>query len=583
MTTPVQNRQHTAYILLTGLLIAFPFPALMAFLLLMLQKALAFHRTGFNLVLGLLTLIALSLFLNTPQLAYYVSIIPLWKAGLSQGLGGVFKVLGQLAGSPKIVRACFWAGAPVAWGLIGAFTLMDDQPKAPAPAKAPPPQVQGKPTQEGALLGELGRRGSGRFCSLSPEELNKHVALIGTTGSGKTTTLRNFVQYGLEKEQATIVIDGKGDVGLASLFETMALAQNRPFRLFCMTDPSNLTLSTLSYNPFTTGNATELTDKLMSLSDWSEEHYKLSAQRFLQLLFRAFKLKGVLPDLATITRYTNQRQLVELLVGNPIAAPGQKRKSIITNSLNLDDLTTQFALSDEERELIASLETIDVKAINGLASRLGILAEGSLRDMFKTDSQNTLDLFEAIEEKAFIVFSLDSLLYPEQARLLGRLIVADIKAQISYHGRHRAGQRVLLIFDEFNIFASSTVVDLVNKSRAAGFEAVLSFQSLADIDCLEHGEYIRRQIIQNCNTLIVHRQNDRSDAEELAQNIGTKDSMIITQQISIDGPTGLGSIRPEKAFKVHPDQIKELNIGEAFIKRHTAKGTTVNKLWIRQI
>jgi DNA helicase HerA-like ATPase len=571
------------YILLVGLLVAFPLPALVALLLLGFRKIFKSRKTAFNIVLGLLTLSTFVLFFTSPRIVYYVSSVPLFQAGISRGLDGIFRFLRQLASSPRIVRACLWAGAPVAWGLLGALAMMDDQLKIPKTVKTPTPKLQADPTQEGALLGELGRQGSGRYCRLSPAELNKHIALVGTTGSGKTTTLYNFVQYGLEKEQAVIIIDGKGDFSLSTRLEAMAWERKRPFFLFSMTDPP--TLDTFTYNPFTVGDATELTDKLMTLSDWSEEHYKLSAQRFLQLLFRAFELKGIFPDLATITRYTNRKQLLELLTETPAAPrqPGPKQKSIIGSSLDLDDLTEGLPLSNENKELIDSLESIDAKAVSGLSSRLGILAEGSLRDMFKINPKNTLDLFTAIEKKALVLFSLDSLVYPEQARLLGRLIVADIKAQISYHGRHRAGQPVLLIFDEFNVFASGTVVDLVNKSRAAGFEAVLAFQSLADIDRLEHGEQIRRQIIQNCNTLIVHRQNDPSDAEELARAIGTRDSIIITQQISTDGSTGLGSMRPEKAFKVHPDQIKELRVGEAFVKRHTDKGMTVNKVFIRQI
>ncbi|GHV47055.1 hypothetical protein FACS1894204_09890 [Synergistales bacterium] len=389
----------------------------------------------------------------------------------------------------------------------------------------------------------------------------------------------NFVKYGIGKEQTVIIVDGKGDQKLTGRVDAMSWAEGRPFYLFSMANPYNP--NAVSYNPFTTGNATELTDKLMTLSDWSEEHYKLSAQRFLQLLFRVFKLKSIQPDLTTITKYANRQRLIELLC--TATAKSQKTANIIANTLDLDDLTAMPPLSEETQDILSALENIDTKAIDGLSSRLGILAEGSLRELFKTRSNGVLDLSSAIEEKAVILFSLDSLAYPEQARLLGRLIVADIKAQISYHGRHRAGQPVLLIFDEFNVFASGTVVDLVNKSRSAGFEAVLSFQSLADIDRLEYGEQIRRQIIQNCNTLIVHRQNDPLDAEELARAIGTKDSAIITQQISVEGATGLGSVRPERAFKVHPDQIKELKTGEAYIKRHTAKGMTVNKVYIRQI
>lgn len=569
--TQQQNKQHTGHFLLVGLLLAFPIPAIMGLGILGVKKALDFHDVTFRVIIGLTGLWALTFFLQSPLLAYYISIVPLWQAASHSGFNGLLKTLEQLFNNSHIVKAYLLGSVLSLWGLLLALKLMDDNLKAPAKIEEKREKIQGD-EPGGVFLGDLGRKGSTKKCYLSPAELNKHVALVGTTGSGKTTTLYNFIDYALKAKQALIIIDGKGDHELAAKIRVMSKAAQRPFYLFSTTDHEN----TLAYNPFITGNATEMADKLMSLTDWSEEHYKLSAQRYLQLLFRAFAIKKIIPDLATITKYADKRQLIELLSEN------NQPPKIKADKLDLDSFSTPI-FNPETKEILDALDNIDIKAIGGLSSRIGILAEGSLRQLFKSASKGVLSLFTAIEEKGVILFSLDSLTYPEQARLLGRLIIADIKTQISYHARHRSGQKVSLIFDEFNVFASGNVVDLVNKSRSAGFEAVLAFQSLADIDRLEHGAEIRRQIIQNCNTLIVQRQNDPSDAEELARAIGTKDDFQMTYQTSTDGITGLGSARAVKEFKVHPDVIKELKTGEAYVKRHTSKGMSIKKVWIKAL
>lgn len=138
-----------------------------------------------------------------------------------------------------------------------------------------------------------------------------------------------------------------------------------------------------------------------------------------------------------------------------------------------------------------------------------------------------------------------------------------------------------VFIDEFNVFASHEIVDIINKSRSAGFEAILSFQSLSDIDKLNNGEALRRQIIQNGNTLICQLQNDSHDAEELSSLFGTFENVQETLQIDNHGDTtGMGSLRKVREFFVHPDEIKRLGVGQAFIK---IANTGIGKVQIANI
>lgn len=213
------------------------------------------------------------------------------------------------------------------------------------------------------------------------------------------------------------------------------------------------------------------------------------------------------------------------------------------------------------------MESVDSRAIEGIQTRLASLGEGDLEELFT--NSNAIDLNKIIENGEVVLFSLDSLRYPEQSRALGRLIVNDLKSCVSAHQR-RGGGPVSLFFDEFNVFASHEVIDVINKSRSAGFEAVLSFQSLSDIDKIKNGgEALRRQIIQNCNTLICQLQNDSHDAEELSALFGTFESIGETVQVENGNTTGMSSFRKVREFFVHPDDIKRLGVGQAFIKMST--------------
>lgn len=443
----------------------------------------------------------------------------------------------------------------------------------------------------GVLLGATKRK---KPFFLSPVELNRHVMLVGTTGSGKTTTIYRFIEYCVNSMQAGIFIDGKGDEGFIRAAEAIAAKRGRKIKAFVMSPEETGD----GYNPFCVGSPSEMTDKVISMFDWTEPHYKLSAQRFLQLLFRAFKVLGITPDLPTVTQYCDKTRLKAALQ----TAKGQPKqtKAAPKEYFSLDDLDAldgsqgrgeahepntpaapMGAHEAEAAEIAEALEGIDERAIQGIASRLGVIAEGDLRDLLRSGGgREAIKIHEVLDNRDIAVFSLDSLRYPEQAREFGRLIINDLKANIAEHMKRRGGQHVTLIFDEFNVFASSAVVDLVNKSRSAGFEALLSFQSLADIDAAaDNGQALAEQIIQNCNTLIIQRQNSADDRFSKAG--GTRDAVELTYQAGTAGGTGLGSARLVQEFRIDPNVLKNLQTGEAIVKRNIKNAENVERIFIK--
>ena len=120
--------------------------------------------------------------------------------------------------------------------------------------------------------------------------------------------------------------------------------------------------------------------------------------------------------------------------------------------------------------------------------------------------------------------------------------------------------------DEINVYASPTLIDLINKSRSAGVTCIPATQSLADLEYIA-GEAFKYQLIENCNNYIIMRQNSAKSAEEWANIIGTKQTMEVTYQIQqqgqISSSTGTGSVKRVREYKYHPDDIKGLRTGEA--------------------
>ncbi len=403
--------------------------------------------------------------------------------------------------------------------------------KMPAPPKVPP----GLQLEDGVFLGR--DRLTGKPIVLGSQELNQHTFLCGTTGSGKTTTILCFLDYALRVGMPLVVIDGKGDPDFAKTLSDMSERHHREFQLFSISEPE----ISWNYNPLSCGGPTELKDRLMELSEWREPHYQFMAERYLQMAFTLFEKAYHTLDLHSFI-YGLAPEKLELLACKLEAPPG----------------------------VLNYLGSIDKRGISGLIDRLTLIIESQIGYLFWAEPGKTISLRDSVSAKNVVLFSLDSLAYPLYAKLLGRLIINDLKAVASR--RTKEDPLVLTVYDEFNVFARRNIVDLVNKTRSKGFAALIAAQSLADLDISDPA--LKKQIIQNCNTLIIQRQNDSADAEELARIIGTEETWMMTHQVNSAGGTGLGSLRLVKEFMIHPDQIKRLQVGQAVIVRKIPKFQT---------
>ena len=134
--------------------------------------------------------------------------------------------------------------------------------------------------------------------------------------------------------------------------------------------------------------------------------------------------------------------------------------------------------------------------------------------------------------------------------------------------------------DEINVYATTALTDLVNKSRSAGVTCILSTKSLSDLD-FACGEAYKEQIIENCNNYIVMRQNSGVNAEHWANILGTRATVEVTYQLQQKGlktsETGFGSAKRVREYLYHPDDIKTLQTGKAvYLSRDTNANSRIN-------
>ena len=374
----------------------------------------------------------------------------------------------------------------------------------------------------------------------------KHVFVCGTTGSGKTVALSNFIKAGAQYDYPMLIVDGKGDADAGSLLDIVSkLCPERKVYVVNFNEPEKSD----RYNPFKNTNTDIIKDMLINMTHWSEEHYKYNTERYLQRLLKLMEMASIETSLEDLIRY------------------------LPTDNFNKlsKDLSVKELISKEERIADSELAKISGKIAEAAAARFAVIKESSLGQVFDGSG---IDIYTALEENAVILFILNPLLYPEMSPLIGNLIVIDSKKAVSKFYEHKK-KRILYILDEINVYASTSLLDLVNKSRSANITCILATQSLSDLDTVS--QQFKEQIIENCNNYIALRQNSSVNAEAWASVFGTRETMQATYQIKDGESTELGSLRKTREFIYHPDDIKLLKAGTAiFLSRDKMVHCKVN-------
>ncbi|MBW3059426.1 DUF87 domain-containing protein (plasmid) [Spiroplasma poulsonii] len=363
---------------------------------------------------------------------------------------------------------------------------------------------------------------------LIKSNLTQHTLLVGTTGSGKTTTLMQIIkELRFKFGETTIIIDGKGDIDLI----------NKVKKLDSNTFIWEISGNT-KYNPFANKDKVILADKIMSLFEFSEQYYQNLAHNYLLLLLNTLLKNNIAITFDNLVKYFPIKQLEKLIVFND-------------NSHSL-------------------LSNFDKKDINGLYNQLNVY-NTQLNDSLG----NNNNLLELITKHKTILFSINSLMYPKLASAAGKIIIQDLKELTTLKP---VNQKINVVLDEFNVFASETIINLINKSRSFNYQCFLSFQTINDLKT--NNMNLTDTIFGNVSTIVCHNIKDPNTAEYVTSVFGTQETEKITRQIDFKNSTpNMGSVRSVDEFIVHPNDLKTLKIGECYFKTTLPSG----KLFIKKI
>lgn len=393
-----------------------------------------------------------------------------------------------------------------------------------------------------------------------PVDYEQNIFVTGSTGSGKTAGSLNFIEHAIKENKFVFAMDGKGDMTDYSVYDSMIKLANKHNRKVYVINQTNSTY-TSPYNPFKHANPTQIKDMLLSLSTWSEEHYKGLAGHYWLHMATLMKKADIPMSFESILHYSDPDNLLDLAMVTRIDKLISKREYKMYSKI----------CQGKGGETVLSSKT-----------RFSTIYEGEGKKLF--GNEKAFDIEQAYKENAVVIVLLNGFKYSDFARSMGLLVVQDLKNMLGYLTENNIEQRKqdilkdsregrlnetiteeelnkrdyyqFFFFDEISVYFDDEFVDIVNKTRSLGGNALISTQTIADLDKVS--ELTRKQLIANCNGFMTLRQNEPEAVNVLTDIMGTKRSYAITRQTDLAGQTGKGTVTSDRDYKVHPDTIKEL-------------------------
>lgn len=360
-----------------------------------------------------------------------------------------------------------------------------------------------------------------RWLAVEEWLLDQHLFVLGSTGAGKTETLKRLAAEVFEQtDRDLILVDGKGDSKLAQDFRALAWHHGRGeapvFRL-------GTGESSARYDGFR-GDKQDIYNRLVEMvgastprgqPEGDSEHYKALNRNLLQLMCYP---EGEGPP----------RSFEE-----------------VRARLDLDWLRHAWRYDPNE---LAELAPYKPRDLEGLRNRLVPLVR-EFAPLIGPDGF-------ALEETRAAVFSLRTQSAGDTTSRLLRFLIEDLK---DFAGKRQRRPAVFII-DEFGAFGANGILSLLSLARSAQLGIVLATQDTASLG----DETEQRLILANTRTKLLMATDFPEEVASLAGTILRIESSI---QHDEGERTGMGSGRIQDAFRISMNEVPGLPAGEAYLIR----------------
>lgn len=376
------------------------------------------------------------------------------------------------------------------------------------------------------------------------EDLNLHIQVKGPTGHGKTQALvLSMINYYARKNMPFIFLDGKGKLTTEKQIRAILRSHGREddLMLFSLPDFKR----SIHYNPFRNGDPTKLKDQFIGAQIWSEPFYKVTGESALQHIFNVFADQGITPTF----------KLLEVAFSNP-------------GDLGFDEFKNPHI--EQRFKNFCEQFKRNRNNFSGLAAQIDTISSSKFGHLFDNAEPN-LDFMEAYKNNKIILIKLPTNSYHETAQRIGRLMIYDLMAvcsKIQTDYDEAIPKLFPFIIDEAGPFMCPAFEELLMKARDAGMGITYLHHSDGDMNKVDLS--LNTSLGQNTNTKIVLGLDDGKSINDFCMSIGTEQTVKYTEEMMCSPfggyvSTGRGSKREVDVFKLDPNEVRNLQPGEAIV------------------
>ena len=361
-----------------------------------------------------------------------------------------------------------------------------------------PPQDLPK---DGLLIGKNVYRGDERPIKISGEDRRRHVYLIGQTGVGKSTLMKNMIVQDIRNGEGVGLIDPHGDIAE----EVMGLIPENRYEDVVLLDPADLSrpigLNMLQYDPRYPEQKTFIVNELINILDKLYDLKTTGGPMFEQYTRNALLLLMEHPERG-----------FTLLEIPKVLADKEFRRSLLLNCNNI--LVKDFWEKEAEK---AGGEAALANMVPYITSKFNVfLANDYVRPII-AQSKTSIDFRDIMDSKKILIVSLSKgRLGDINASLLGLIVVGKIlmAAFSRVDQAENLRKDFYLYIDEFQNFATDSISTILSEARKYHLDLIIAHQFIEQLK-----KEIRDAVFGNVGNI-------------LAMRVGAQDAEFLVKQFT---------------------------------------------------
>jgi hypothetical protein len=400
----------------------------------------------------------------------------------------------------------------------------------------------------------VGLNKSGEPVFINESEIRYHGLLFGSTGSGKTETIKVIAAGLLDLGWTGLILDLKEDAqtgGLMDWCQNYADYHALAFQKFRLSEADTHHW----FNVLHGMGSDEARDTILASQDFEAAYYRalneLQLGQLITLLYAAHEIDPVRYGAPTVYG-----------IGKILASPDLPAA---TREMVATVITSVPGFVKEDFNTLIRPDKAQTEAAGGLGARLTAMYETKVGRNTLRDG-GTRTPFD-VTQTGLSYIGLDSSGKPELTKLVSSSVLqrmAVLAADIT-NGKLPKRQHFLIV-DEANFVSRKLLLELLSRARSAGIATIVCTQGPTDWAARTPGEPDLKSLVQNCNVSIIMSQGERTNAELCADIIGRAEKNVISQRVQEGQLMESGSLSTTIDYLVSPDALRSLSIGEAIIR-----------------